>query len=177
MHTHIPCRRRSIAPFASVLAGAACALMLAACGGAGVGVSAAGTSNGANNEAGLTFAKCMRAHSVSGFPDPGGAATSGVSILGISIPPTMNIHAPAFQAALNQCMKAFNAGHPRPPITASQKAAAVKFSECMRAHGVPNYPDPVFPPGGGIEIGPRPGSNVNMSAPEVVQAQKVCGDP
>jgi hypothetical protein len=166
-----------MAPLASVLAGAASALMLAACGGAGVGVSAAGTSNGASNEAGLTFAKCMRAHSVSGFPDPGGAVTSGISILGISIPPTMNIHAPAFQAALNLCMKAFNAGHPRPPITASQKAAAAKFSECMRAHDVPNYPDPVFPRGGGIEIGPRPGSNVNMSAPAVAHAQKVCGGP
>ena len=173
----MPWRRRPIAPFASVLAVAACALMLAACGGAGVGVSAAGTSNGANNQAGLTFAKCMRAHGVSGFPDPGGSPTSGISILGISIPPTMNIHAPAFHAALNLCMTAFNAAHPRPPITASQKEGAVKFSECMRAHGVPNYPDPAFPPGGGIEIGPRPGSNVNMSAPAVAQAQKVCGRP
>jgi hypothetical protein len=173
----MPWRRRPMALFASALAVTACALMLAACGGAGVGVTAAGTSNDATNEAGLTFAKCMRAHGVSGFPDPGGAATSGISILGISIPSTMNIHAPAFQAALNLCMKAFNAGHPRPPISASQKEAAVKFSECMRAHGVPNYPDPVFPPGGGIEIGPRPGSNVNMSAPAVGQAQKVCGRP
>lgn len=161
--------------FASVLAAVACALMPAACGGAGVGVSAAGTSTGANNESGFTFAKCMRAHGVSGLPDPGGSPTSGISILGISIPSTMNIQAPAFRAALNLCMKAFNAGHPRPPITASQKAAAVKFSECMRAHDVPNYPDPVFPPGGGIEVGPRPGSNVNMSAPVVAQAQKVCG--
>jgi hypothetical protein len=155
----MPWRRHPMALFASVLAVTACALMLAACGGAGVGVTAAGTSNDATNEAGLTF------------------ATSGISILGISIPSTMNIHAPTFQAALNLCMKAFNAGHPRPPISASQKEAAVKFSECMRAHGVPNYPDPVFPPGGGIEIGPRPGSNVNMSAPAVGQAQKVCGRP
>jgi hypothetical protein len=177
MRSHLPWCRRSLAPFASVLCVAACALILAACGGAGVGVSAAGTSNSGNNEAGLTFAKCMRGHSVSSFPDPGGAATSGISILGISIPPTMNIHAPAFQAALNVCMKAFNAGHPRPPISRSQKVAAVTFSECMRAHGVPNYPDPLFPPGGGIEIGPRPGSNVNMSAPAVAQAQKVCGRP
>jgi hypothetical protein len=119
----------------------------------------------------------MRAHGVSGFPDPGGSATSGISILGSSIPSTINIHAPAFRAALNLCMTALNAGHPRPTITASQKEAAVKFSQCMRAHGVSNYPDPQFPPGGGIEIGPPPGSNVNMSAPAVAHAQNICGRP
>jgi hypothetical protein len=173
MRSHIPGRRR---PFAPVLSVAACALMLAACG-AGVGVSAATTSNGANNEAGFTFAKCMRAHNVSGFPDPGGAAASGISILGSSIPSTINIHAPAFRAALNRCMTALNAGQARPAITASQKEAAVKFSQCMRAHGVSNYPDPQFPPGGGIEIGPPPGSNVNMSAPAVAHAQNICGRP
>lgn len=94
-----------MASFASVPAVAGCTLMLAACGGSGVGVSAAGASNGANTGAGLTFAKCMR------------------------------------------------------------------------AHGVPNWPDPVFPPGGGIEVGPPPGSTVKLSAPAVAQAQKVCGHP
>ncbi len=33
----------------------------------------------------------------------------------------------------------------------------LNMSECMRAHGVPNHPDPVFPPGGGIEWPSAPG--------------------
>jgi hypothetical protein len=120
----------------------------------------------------------MRTHGVSGLPDPGGPRTSnsGISILGIQVRSTINVHAPAFQGALNTCMKIVNHGHPRPPVTAAQKEAAVRFSECMRAHGVPNFPDPRFPPGGGIAIGPGPGSNINLNGPAVLQAQKACGN-
>ena len=49
-------------------------------------------------------------------------------------------------------MKQFLAAHPRPPLSAAQKAAALKFAQCMRAHGVPHFPDPRFPAGGGIAI-------------------------
>jgi hypothetical protein len=35
-------------------------------------------------------------------------------------------------------------GRPRPPLTEAEKQAALKFSQCMRTHGVPNSPDPVF---------------------------------
>jgi hypothetical protein len=45
----------------------------------------------------------------------------------------------------------------------------------MRAHGVSNYPDPVFPPGGGIE---RPDlSGLNLNSPAVQRAIKVCNRP
>jgi hypothetical protein len=50
-------------------------------------------------------------------------------------------------------------------------AQAVKFSQCMRAAGVSNFPDPS--PGGGLEI--REGSGVNPGAPAFQAAQKKCG--
>ena len=41
-----------------------------------------------------------------------------------------------------------------PPVaSASQKAAAVKLAQCMRKHGVPNYPDPTYTKTG-VEIPP-----------------------
>jgi hypothetical protein len=43
-----------------------------------------------------------------------------------------------------------------PKMTASAHAAALKFSECMRSHGVPNFPDPVpvgsSPPAGALTL-------------------------
>jgi hypothetical protein len=152
----------------------ASALALSACGGGSGPIASNQTGSGPGPGA-VTFAKCMRGHGVPEFPDPGGkpAAGSSISILGAQLPPTINIRAPAFQSALNTCMKQFNAAHPRPPVSAAQKATAVKFAECIRAHGVPSFPDPTFPAGGGIAI--RTGPGVNPDSPAFQHAQQVCG--
>jgi hypothetical protein len=98
-----------------------------------------------------------------------------VSILGAALPPTINIKAPAFRSALNTCMKQFLAKHPRPPLSAAQRAAALKFAKCMRTHGVPHFPDPRFPAGGGIALATSAG--VDANAPAFRHAQQVCGNP
>lgn len=48
---------------------------------------------------------------------------------------------------------------------------ALKFSQCMRANGVPNFPDPST--GGAIQIG-GPGSNMDPRSPSFQAAQKAC---
>jgi hypothetical protein len=161
-----------------LVAPAACAAMLAlaACGSGAGPVASAQTGSGPGPGA-VTFAKCMRTHGVPQFPDPGGPAPPGssVSILGAALPPTINIQAPTFQSALNTCMKPPLAKHPRPKLTAAKKAAALKFSECMRAHGVPHFPDPQFTTDGGIGLGIGPGDDPD--SPSFQHAQKVCGNP
>jgi len=49
-------------------------------------------------------------------------------------------------------------------------AAGVRFADCMRAHGVANFPDPS--PGGGIQIGS--GSGINPQSPAFQSAQSAC---
>ena len=49
-------------------------------------------------------------------------------------------------------------------------ARALQFSECMRSHGVPNFPDPTS--GGGIQI--SSGSGVDPASPQFRTAQKAC---
>jgi hypothetical protein len=49
-------------------------------------------------------------------------------------------------------------------------AAGIQFADCMRSHGVPNFPDPGS--GGGIQIGS--GSGINPSSPAFQQAQSTC---
>ena len=58
----------------------------------------------------------------------------------------------------------------------TQRASAhagqfLAFSECMRSHGVTNFPDPSSA-GGRIEIGS--GSGINPSSPSFQAAQKTC---
>lgn len=49
-------------------------------------------------------------------------------------------------------------------------ATGIRFANCMRAHGVPNFPDPGG--GGGIQV--PAGSGINPQSPAFQSAQKAC---
>jgi hypothetical protein len=188
MRTHDPesdSRRRRV-PRGVVLAVAAALLaaMAAGCGGgsASPGVASLATtapatqpaSTDGNSTAGgktQTFSSCMRSHGVPNFPDAnkdGGIAIDASSGLDPS--------SAKFQAAQSACQKlAPNGG--KPPSRAEQakaQAGALKFSACMRSHGVPNFPDPEF--SGGmtrITIGAKNGE-MDPQSPVFQAAQKTC---
>lgn len=124
----------------------------------------------------LAFSRCMRAHGVPSFPDPGMPAGPGEStFLGIAIPATIDMQSPAAQAAFTGCrhvIAAMVSPQGKPPITGARKAAMIAHAQCMRTHGVPAYQDPTFPPGGGIETFDGPG--VNPQSPAYQQAEADC---
>jgi hypothetical protein len=66
-----------------------------------------------------------------------------------------------------------NGGNPGPP-SQSQRRQALAFSQCMRAHGVPNFPDPDFS-GNGIRIHVGSGSGLDPNSPAFKSAQQACG--
>jgi hypothetical protein len=55
-------------------------------------------------------------------------------------------------------------------LGAGKEATAARFSACMRAHGVKNFPDPSS--GGGISIGPS--SGIDPASPTFQAAQQAC---
>ncbi len=59
-----------------------------------------------------------------------------------------------------------------PGASAAADAIAVKFSDCMRSHGVTEFPDPTIGSNGLPSWGPTP--NVNGGAPAYNAAQQVC---
>lgn len=59
----------------------------------------------------------------------------------------------------------------RATSTGSAEPGALAFSNCMRASGVPNFPDPS--PGGGFHVNSQQG--VNPSSPAFRAAQAKCG--
>jgi hypothetical protein len=126
----------------------------------------------------LKYAECMRAHGQPDFPDPSASGT-------FSVPAGTDRSSPAFAA----CQKLLpgGAGGPGsgPPPTAAALAQMLKVSQCMRRHGIADFPDPrttapalsprvgeladrdgvilVFPPG------------FDQTSPQFTQAAAACG--
>lgn len=131
---------------AGVLAAAVAgvALLAAACGGGG-GSSPAAAGSTAFQHA-LAYAQCMRSRGEPGFPDPDSKGNF------VNLGP-VNIHSPQYLSASKAC------GHllPSYKVTPAQRqqdlSRALRYSACMRSHGVPSFPDPVELANGNIELG------------------------
>ena len=116
------------------------------------------------------FASCMRSHGEPNFPDP-----NAQGVLSISSSSGIDPSTPQFQSAQRACSKYLpNGGQPPSPAQqAKMQQQALRFSACMRSHGVPNFPDPQFGNGKiGIRIGP--GSGIDPRSPQFQAAQKAC---
>jgi hypothetical protein len=127
----------------------------------------------------------MRSNGVPSFPDPGSGSGPGLQIpasktVGSGQTMTVSgvsVSAPAFQAAMQKCRKDLPHG---PRLSASQVAQtesnAISAAKCMRAHGVPNYPDPkIIPAPGGHGIDIRIGGpGINWQSPLAQQAIHKC---
>jgi hypothetical protein len=155
-----------------------CALAISACGSSST--SSTGTGTGSSTIARLDkYSACMRDHGVSGFPDPSTTESPnsfGVDGYNFDLPTAMDTQSPAYVSASALCGKQLDVGPGSGGghgIPEAAKLAALKHAECMRAHGVPNYPDPVFSNGGVSQSSGGPGAN-NVQAPAFQQAQKAC---
>jgi hypothetical protein len=142
------------------------------------GGNAKGSSGGNANGSPLAYAQCMRAHGVPDFPDPN--AQGGFSFQG-GQEGDLGPDSPAFQQANEDCQQdtpVSGIGHgPSPAQIAQLQTQALKFSECMRSHGLADFPDPVFHTGGGgisISIKGGPGSDLSPNSPAFQDAQQAC---
>ncbi len=124
------------------------AVISVGCGGTsngGTGTTAAAGSTGAVSTTGDTnltprdkavkFTECMRANGVSDFPDPN--ASGDFPSFGISVSKAK------WTSAVNACKELQPPGSLSAHLTPEQLSTAVKFAQCMRANGVPDFPDPV----------------------------------
>jgi hypothetical protein len=117
----------------------------------------------------LEFAQCMRSHGVSNFPDPSATPPSaspsgGMSYLGDSFDP----NTPTYEAASAACAKYANASPVTPAGAAQVLAEQLRYAQCMRAHGVPDFPDPS--PSGGSDIP----SSIDQNSSAFQAAQNAC---
>jgi hypothetical protein len=115
----------------------------------------------------------MRSH---GDPDQADPAVESDGVIQITLPAGYDQNGPGLGgkdgrspcgAYLTAASNALRGGK---PLAAPDPAKLVKFSVCMRANGVPDFPDPS---GGGLSI--RLGGDLNPNDPAFRNAQKVCG--
>jgi len=180
---------------------AAAAIGLAACGGgpsspqvASLGNSSGKPASSGNGSGGSAttlkgsptqlldeWAACMRSHGDPGQADP---TVTASKLIDISMPPAVpggfngtnqggqgNSGPGQFcRAYLGAAQTALRGGQPppKPPSTAK----ALKFSECMRANGIPDFPDPT--PGQGISLNVGAGGDLNPNNPTFQKANNLC---
>jgi hypothetical protein len=155
------------------------AIVLAACGSSSTKSSG---SPAASSNQGVAFAECMRAHGLTNFPDPG----SGGGIQ-FSQGSGINPQSPGFQTAQKACGHLLPGGGPgsiKP--TEHQKELAIQDAQCMRAHGLSNFPDPTLTPptptGSELVFGRAGmffvlGPGINPQSPAFESAAAKCGIP
>ena len=120
-------------------------LLAAGCGGGGspgvanlaTRTTAATTTTRQNSP--LAFSHCMRSNGVMNYPDP----TRGGALVKESLQ-QLGVSSSRFQAAQSACQPLLpNGGSGRSPAGVEQvRAQALRFAQCMRSHGVTNFPDP-----------------------------------
>jgi hypothetical protein len=97
------------------------------------------TSSGANKkltarDKAVRFAECIRAHGVSDFPDPN---AKNQFEYGVSVSPAV------WKQATTACKDLQPPGTLSSKRTPKQQSAALRFAQCIRDHGVKDFPDPV----------------------------------
>jgi hypothetical protein len=178
---------------ASVTAAAfAAAVAVAACGGS----SGPNNSNNSGNSASirrgsaafradmLRVSQCIRAHGVPNYPDPPSrgemqsesSGNGSVTVNGVKL----DASAQTLQNAQRACAKYAAVG---PLVSSSQlasiKQGSVRTAVCMRANGVPDFPDPSIttgPGGHGLRISRGSGAvaNLNPYSPAFKAAHAKC---
>jgi hypothetical protein len=133
------------------------------------GSSGSGSTGQTSQSQELQLAQCMRSHGVPNFPDP---STTGNQLQNIANS-GVNTHSTTYQAALSSCKKYTPAGNLTPAQSAAANAKGLEFSQCMRSHGVPNFPDPTTGPTGAQAIN-MTGLGIDLNSPTFQAANAAC---
>ena len=175
--------RRRLRRAAAVAGGAlAVGIVVAACGSGpstpGVATGSTTTTSGSSSSSThatglLAYSSCMRAHGVPNFPDPDG---SGEIPKQSVISAESAVSTSQTDAAQNRCAHLLPAGgslsgRASQPVTVQDQQYYLNAVACMRAHGITDFPDPVFS-GGGVSFTRPP--DIDTNSPQYIQANQIC---
>ncbi len=151
------------------LVAVAAAVALAGCGGGSSG--SPGTLSASHfKQDFVDYASCMRAHGLPSYPDPRfGSGGDGVKVT-IS-PGGLDPNTPAFKSADTACHQLLpdsGASSGGASITAADRTRGLRFAQCVRAHGVPQFPDPDHD--GAFDLP----ASVDPQAPALTDAMRAC---
>jgi len=116
----------------------------------------------------LAYARCMRSHGVSDFPDPTTSPGGGIAFQINGGPGSdLNHNTPRFRSASHACGTLLPGGQPAQTPSAANVALEVRWARCMRSHSLPRFPDP-------NRQGAFDSSKFDESSPAFQTASKAC---
>ncbi|WP_166908173.1 hypothetical protein [Mycobacterium sp. DL440] len=141
--------------------------MAALIGSAGLAMAAQAGADPVGQAQATKYSECMRANGVADFPNPdaGGQFPYG----GISVSKATWQNAVGACANLQPSGWSADAGR-----TAEQQDAALRFAQCVRDHGVPDFPDPSSARDPLIDTSKMRGDVSAGSIPELKPAVEAC---
>lgn len=142
--------------------------------GPGASAGASLTGSGSPYQQELAYSQCMRAHGLADYPDPQIQANGTVARrIEVQQGSDLDPSTLRFQAALKACQSLVPAPQPgqRAQPQAQAQAQALQFAQCMRAHGVPTFPDPDFSHG----VTFSDNGSYDPNSPSFRAADQACG--
>ncbi|MGH2885232.1 MAG: hypothetical protein ACRDPA_21435 [Solirubrobacteraceae bacterium] len=122
----------------------------------------------------FAYARCMRTHGVSNFPDPHVSVSPGHSAVGFAVNPS-ETGSPKFKSADKACSGIL----PGPSSPAQQQAqqqahkrGLLAFAHCARTHGLRDFPDPNT--AGQITPQTLTAAGVDIHSEQFLNAAKAC---
>ena len=159
----------------AVVLGAAIGLtvgLLAACSSGGpssAGASGSPQAGGsANSSSGLAYSRCVRAHGVPDFPDPGSGGQLSKEAVVTALRAVSDSRA---EAATGACARLNPAGQENPILTAQEQQDYLRAVACMRSHGITGFPDPTFP-GGRLNL--QIPASIDTTSRQFTRAAQTC---
>jgi hypothetical protein len=140
-------RRARAAAVVTVMAAAA--LLAAACSGSPSSTGSGGSPDAGGSAASqlVAYTQCMRSHGVPDYPGP----TSGGQMPKIVSGQQVGVSDSRLTAAQGACQALWPYQAPTQAQQRQQLSDDVKFAQCMRSHGLPNFPGPTNS-GGHVEF-------------------------
>jgi hypothetical protein len=134
---------------------------------AGLAIAAQAVADPDGQERATKYSECMRANGVADFPNPNAEGQFPYGGVSVSKATWQN----AVGACTNLQPPAWSADTGR---TATQQDAALKFAQCVREHGVPDFPDPATAGDPLIDTSKMRGDVSAGSIPELKPAVEAC---
>ncbi|MGV0806457.1 hypothetical protein [Mycolicibacterium setense] len=141
--------------------------LAAVIGSAGMAIATQAGADPAGQERAVKYSECMRANGVADFPNPN--AEGQFPYGGISVSKA------TWQDAVDACASLEPSAWPADAgRTPAQQDAALKFAQCVREHGVPDFPDPATAGDPLIDTSKMRGDVSADSIPELKPAMAAC---
>lgn len=165
-------KTRNLRRAGAVAVVAAAAVLATACGSSDPSVTTSAPGGSATYTQQVALAQCMRSHGEPGFPDP--APSGGFTLKATTLGSSQT------RVAYGACRHLLPGGGPN--LSQLQQEAQqrllkelpvmLRFTHCMRSHGVPNFPDPSL-----NGTAPKIAGTIAPQAPQFLAAVRTCHPP